>query len=60
MPEWRSSHESLVQIVVEDGVETRNEWNRKTRLFKFNFDRTTLIVSGLVIAEIASWIDRYA
>ena len=60
MPEWGSSHERRVETVVRDGVETRNEWNKKTRFFNFKIDRTTLVVFGLVIAELASWIDRYA
>lgn len=60
MPEWRSSHEHRVRTVVRDGVETRKERFKKKRFIRFNIDRATLVVFGLVIAELASWIDRYA
>ena len=60
MPEWRSSRERRVKTVIKDGVETRKELDKKTRVFRFNIDRAMLFALALVIAEIASWIDRYA
>lgn len=60
MPEWRSSHDQIRRIFDADGNEIESEWTRKRRVFKFNIDRTAVVVTGLVIAEVASWIDRYA
>ena len=60
MPEWRSWKIRRIESHVIDGVATTIQWEGEGRFIKFNIDRTTLIVFGLVIAEIASWIDRYA
>ena len=60
MPEWRSSRERRVRTVTRDGVETREERDKKTRVFRFNTNRAMLFALALVVAEIASWIDRYA
>lgn len=60
MPEWRSSHDRVRRIFDSSGNEIESEWTRKRREFRFNVDRTMLVVTGLVIAEVASWIDRYA
>ena len=60
MPEWRSSHEQAKRTFDADGNEIQSDWTRKRREFRFNIDRTTLVLAALVIAEAASWIDRYA
>ncbi len=60
MPEWYSRTEDRVEIQNPDGSAKAVSWRLKERSFKFNIDRTTLVLTGLVIAEIASWIDRYA
>ena len=59
MPEWRSSHDQIRRIFDADGNEIEREDAQAARL-KFNVDRTAVVVTGLVIAEAASWIDRYA
>ena len=60
MPEWRSSHEQVRRTFDADGNEIQSDWTRKRREFRFNIDRTTLILAALVIAETANWIDHYA
>ena len=60
MPEWGSWRVRRIETGVIDGVAVTNQWEEQGRFFNFNIDRTTLVVFGLVIAELASWIDRYA
>ena len=38
----------------------RTRWIRKHRELRFDIDRAMLFALALVIAEMASWIDRYA
>lgn len=49
-----------VETRAADGTATQVQWEGQGRIFRFNVDRTMLVVTGLVIAEVASWIDRYA
>ncbi len=60
MPEWRSTRDHIRRAVDAEGNEISTEWTRTHRELRFNIDRTTLVLFGLVIAEAASWIDRYA
>lgn len=60
MPEWRSWKVRRVESRANDGTATSVQWEAQGRAFKFNIDRTAVVVTGLVIAEVASWIDRYA
>lgn len=60
MPEWRSTRDHIRRAVDAEGNEVTTEWTRTQRELRFNIDRTTLVLIGLVIAEVASWIDRYA
>lgn len=60
MPEWRSWKVRRIESRAVDGTATSVQWEAQGRVFKFNIDRTAVVVTGLVIAEVASWIDRYA
>ena len=60
MPEWYSWRIRRIETRVVDGVAVTNQWEDEGRFFSFNIDRTTLVLACLVIAEAASWIDRYA
>ena len=54
MPEWRSWKVRRVESRANDGTATSVQWEAQGRVFKFNIDRTAVVVTGLVIAEVAS------
>ena len=53
MPEWRSTRDHIRRAVDAEGNAISTEWTRTHRELRFNIDRTTLVLFGLVIAEAA-------